>query len=129
MKSGWKPVMLLAILGMVGTMALPSASALVVSPSWVELNGEYGDWANTNITLTNDENKTINVTIEPSSVLSDMYISYPSVTLQPFENKTITIGAQMENKHGYITYTWGNNQFNQFVLLTHDGQHIGSDAQ
>jgi len=118
MKSGWKPVIVLAILGMIGTMALPSASALVVSPSWVELNGEYGDWANTNITLTNDENKTINVTIEPSSVLSDMYISYPSVTLQPFENKTITIGAQMEDKHGYITYTWGNNQFNQFVLLT-----------
>jgi len=115
--SGWKPAVVVGIV-FLGIILAPSTNALTVEPSWVELNGEYGKWVNTNILLINDENKTINVTIEPSSALSDMYISYPSLTLQPYEQKNITIGAQMDDIHGYITYTWENQQFNQFVLLT-----------
>jgi len=115
MKSlGWKPP-IAVIMAMVFFVA--PATALTVEPQWVEFNDEYGTWVNRNITLTNDENATVNITIEPSSVLSDCYLSYSTITLAPYETKNITLGVQMKDAHGYITYTYGGEQFNQFVLL------------
>lgn len=100
-------------------MGFSDVNALIIQPSWIEFTGEHGTWQNKNITIINDENRTINVTIEPSSAISDCYISRPVLTLEPYESTNITLGVQLyDNTHGFIFYTYDGQQLNQFVLLT-----------
>jgi len=116
------------LVGIVLVMLLPSINALQISPSWVEFTGNAGDWQSKNITIINDENKTVNVTIEPSSAISDCYISRPKITLGPDEQTEVTIGMQLTSpKHGFIFYTYNGQQINQFILLTPSGKNVSVD--
>ena len=110
--------MVMLILGSALAINSVNVSGLEVEPYWVEITGQHGTWVNKTITIYNDENSTVNVTIDPSSALSDIYISHPLLSLGPYQKKNITIGMQMKDAHGYITYSWEGEQFNQFILLT-----------
>ena len=122
-----KPEVIL-IVGVILVMLMPGINALKVEPSWVEFSGSAGDWQAKNITLINDENKTINVTIEASSAISDCYISNPKITLAPNERANITIGMQLsESKHGFIFYTYSGQQMSQFIILSPSSRNVSVD--
>ena len=105
-----------------------SANALIIEPSWVEFTGEHNSWQSKTITIINDENRTVNVTIEPSSTIADCYLSRPKVTLPPYSQTNITLGVQLyDNTHGFIFYTYDNQQLNQFILLTPYESNISVD--
>lgn len=96
-----------------------NATAIRINPTWVEFTGEYGQWVSKNITITNDENRSVNVTIEPSASLSGCYISNPSVTIPPHGVVNITLGVELtSDTYGFVIYSWDNQQMNQFVLLS-----------
>ena len=120
----WKPVIVAIALAVCIALPLlpPSASAssgmVDVSPAWLEISGTYGDWVNKTVTISNNGDDPVNVSVEPSSALSDMYVSHPYVTVGANSTRTVTLGVQMDDIHGYVTYTWQGGQFNQFVLLT-----------
>ena len=121
-----KPVILLGIGVLI--LVFSQVNALEVKPSWAEFNGNFNDWVVKNISIVNDENKTINVTIQPSSAISDCYISRPALTLAPHESENITLGIQLTHAtHGFILYTYDNQQINQFILLTPNEKNVSID--
>ena len=122
-----KPELILLGVSILMLVAVPT-NALVIQPSWVEFTGNYGTWQMKNITLINDENKTIDVTIQPSSALSDCYLSRPEITIPPNSKVNVTIGVQLSSEtHGFILYTYGGQQINQFILLTPEKNNVSID--
>lgn len=103
-------------------------NAIVVSPAWMEFSGNTGEWVMKNITITNDEDKTVNVTIEPSSSISNCYVSNPKIVLAPNESVNISVGIQItKSAYGFLSYTADGEQFSQFILLTPSGRNVTVD--
>jgi len=115
-----KPLLVVMFLCALAVMPIASASSdmVEVSPAWLEITGTYGTWVSRDVSIYNPNGHEVNVSIETSSALQSAYISHPTLKIPADGHRNITIGIEMRDGHGYITYTSGGMSFNQFVLLT-----------
>lgn len=111
--------MLLAI-SMATSMVLmaPSANALRVYPSSMEIEGEIGEFVLEQITLYNDEADTTSVNITLSNNINDAYLPATHIIIDPFDYMEITIGFTInQTLTGVITYQYDNHFISQLVKI------------
>jgi len=93
-----------------------SANALQIQPSELTIEGEKGEFVLQTVTLFNDYNTPVNVTITTSNL--NCFLPVTTVTLQPFGVYQLPIGFYLnESKKGFIIYQCETNFVYQLVDL------------
>ena len=100
-----------------------SANALQVQPNDITIEGEAGDFSMQTITLFNDYNIPVNVTITASNL--DCFLPVTTVSLQPYASYQIPIGFYLnESKKGFIIYQCETNFVYQSVEVNAQKEDI-----
>lgn len=84
------------------------ASALEVDPQILDVSGEQGSFQIRTVTITNDDDEQVNVTVEfPPGM--NYYLPVSHYTLAPHESKRIQMGVTVQNTTtSVITYKYNN---------------------
>ena len=108
---------------LVAVFLFGSVNALQVQPNEITIEGEKGDFYMQTITLFNDYNMPVNVTITASNI--NCFLPVTTISLQPYSAYQIPIGFYLnESKKGFIIYQCETNFVYQPVEINVQKEEI-----
>jgi hypothetical protein len=91
---------------------------LIITPSFLEVEGDVGDWVVKQVTIKNTEDEEVGVTVSVDQ-LEHVLIPNSAFIIEPGAERNINIIFTIEeSEFGWILYTVGDNQFSQLVSVT-----------
>jgi len=115
-----KKLYVLLAVGMMVFMFFPPScigQTLIITPSFLEVEGAVGDWVVKQVTVKNTEDEEVGVTVSIDQ-LQHVLIPNSAFIIGPNAERNINIIFTIEeDEFGWILYTVGDNQFSQLVSV------------